>query len=356
MVLERDSSILGYPGEISKALDADHHNVCKFESPQDPNYITVRNVLKSLVSKIISKNNAKKLDLSDRKASLDLKSLLAISEPPGMDYIFFRDQWTQGTNDWIIYDKAFLEWQNAPESTHRLLWLSGGAATGKSVMSAFLVNNLVEQGFWCQYFFIRYGDRKKQTLSLLLRSLAYQLALCVPGFLQKVVDLVNEAFDFETGDPRIIWDRIFKSILFKWEERKPLYWIIDGLDEAEDPRAVIKLLSDISSSFVPIRILFTGRRTSEIMTAFERVPQRFGFGTISIEGHFDDLRRHIRQELIVSGSVEFKSEIERRLIEGSQSNFLVSMAYGYCLSTRANEAVGTSCRRQGEPMSHARGC
>lgn len=51
MVLEKDSSVLGYPGEISKALDADHHGVCKYDSPEDPLYVTVRNVLKSLVSK-----------------------------------------------------------------------------------------------------------------------------------------------------------------------------------------------------------------------------------------------------------------------------------------------------------------
>jgi hypothetical protein len=278
------------------------------------------------VSKIISKNNAKKPDLSDRRASLDLKSLLAISDSPSTDYIFFRDQWTHGTNEWILNDEAFLEWKGAPETTHRLLWLSGGAATGKSVMSSFLINNLIEEECWCQYFFITFGDRQKRTLSLLLRSLAYQLALRVPGLLQKITELVDEATDFETADPRIIWDRIFKSILFKWEERQPLYWVIDGLDEAQDPRAIIKLFSDISSSLVPIRILFTGRRTSEIMTAFERVPQEVNFGKISIEGHLDDLRQHIREELIVSGSAEFKDEIERRIIEGSQNNFLVSIA------------------------------
>lgn len=49
MGLETDSSILGYPGDISKALDADHHGVCKYGSPDDPLYITVRNVLKSFV-------------------------------------------------------------------------------------------------------------------------------------------------------------------------------------------------------------------------------------------------------------------------------------------------------------------
>ena len=55
MVLEKDSAVLGYPGEISKALDADHHQVCKFDSPDDPSYIAVRNVLKSLVCKSSSK-------------------------------------------------------------------------------------------------------------------------------------------------------------------------------------------------------------------------------------------------------------------------------------------------------------
>ena len=51
MVLQKDSSILGYPGEISKPLDADHHDVCKYTSQQDPNYISVRNILKYLVGK-----------------------------------------------------------------------------------------------------------------------------------------------------------------------------------------------------------------------------------------------------------------------------------------------------------------
>ena len=42
MVLEKDSSILGYPQEISKSLNADHHGVCKYPNPQDSNYISVR--------------------------------------------------------------------------------------------------------------------------------------------------------------------------------------------------------------------------------------------------------------------------------------------------------------------------
>ena len=49
MVLEKESSILGYPGEISRPLDADHHGVCKFSSPEDPNYISIRSALLTVI-------------------------------------------------------------------------------------------------------------------------------------------------------------------------------------------------------------------------------------------------------------------------------------------------------------------
>lgn len=49
MVLQKESSILGYPGEISKSMNADHHDLCKYASPDDPNYISVRNALQTLI-------------------------------------------------------------------------------------------------------------------------------------------------------------------------------------------------------------------------------------------------------------------------------------------------------------------
>lgn len=53
MVLEKESSTLGYPGEISKSMAADHHDVCKFTSQEDPNYISVVNALKTILNGII---------------------------------------------------------------------------------------------------------------------------------------------------------------------------------------------------------------------------------------------------------------------------------------------------------------
>jgi hypothetical protein len=45
-IVDRDSGILGYPGESSSSMMADHHNVCKYSSPNDPNFIALRNTIR----------------------------------------------------------------------------------------------------------------------------------------------------------------------------------------------------------------------------------------------------------------------------------------------------------------------
>lgn len=50
-VVEKSSAIMAHPSERSSFLDADHHNVCKYQSRQDPNYKTVLNAIKSMVEK-----------------------------------------------------------------------------------------------------------------------------------------------------------------------------------------------------------------------------------------------------------------------------------------------------------------
>lgn len=328
MILEKDASILGYPGETSKALDADHHNMCKYESPQDPNYIVVRNVLKSLVSKILASTRSfNKPQPSDRRQSRDIKSLLAVTDLPDVDYIFFRDQWAEETGNWILEDKTYLKWfDSVRKSEHtRILWLKGEPGTGKSVLSSFIINEVVKQGFCCQYFFVRSGSYKKRNLSLLLRSIAYQLARSAPAFLERALAMTDEGIDFETADARTVWERLFKSVLFHLQELpQPLYWIIDGIDEADDPRAVVKQFSDSSLSSMNIRILLVSRRTSEIVAAFNNIPTALNPESISIEGHLEDLRCYIRQELSMTASAEYKDWVVERIIDGSQNNFLVS--------------------------------
>lgn len=327
MILEKDSSILGYPGERSKALDADHHDVCKYDSPQDPNYVAVRNALQSLIAKIISASESTDDSPPTGKRLASLRLALGITELPDTDYISFRDQWSQGTCNWLLDEKDYLEWLRPRTPKSSLLWLSGGAATGKSVLSSFIINDLIDKGLRCQYFFIRYGDRKKRSISLLLRSITYQIALSNPDFLEEILQLKDQGIDFETATSRTIWERTFRAVLFKAAKEEPMYWVIDGLDEADDPCAMIKMLSEVSGSSMPIRILFVGRETSEIVASFRKIPQELGLKHTSIGGHEEDLKFYVQRELTLSGDHVLRDSVSKTVVRKSQNNFLVSAAY-----------------------------
>lgn len=340
MVLEKDSSILGYPGEVSKALDADHHGVCKFEGRHDPNYLSVRNFLKTVMSKIIAKDQAKNPVLTDRRALLDLKDLLALRELPGLDLDHFHDQWTENTHEWIKTDDEFQAWCTSEVGMH-LLWVRGGGGTGKSILASTIVNHLGQQGRRCQFFFIRYGHRQKRTLSLLLRSFAYQIGQAFPSLVPKMTELGTEEVDFEAADPRIMWERLFKAIIFNADFGEPLHWVIDGVDEAESPRALIKTLLNLASTS-PVKIVFTSRRYTEIEEALDKRPRSIRFSTINLEDRqVDDIRTHVRQELKIAGSNEVRARVEEQLLKHSQSNFLVS--YPPTFPREQSSLIKSSC-------------
>ena len=61
LIVDKTSAILEMPGERTALLNADHRNVCKFDSPTDPNYLSVRNALLSATDEI--KTEGKSWDL-----------------------------------------------------------------------------------------------------------------------------------------------------------------------------------------------------------------------------------------------------------------------------------------------------
>lgn len=331
MVLEKESSVLGYPGEISKPLaNADHHGVCKYSSAMDPNYVTVKNVLKSLFGKILTSqarpdpDGPERTDGRGRRQSIDLRTILGITELPNTDYAFFRDQWVEGTGQWLLEDQVYRQWLQSCDQPPSIIWLKGSAASGKSVLASTVINSLVGETAegYCQYFFIRFADRKKRTLSLILRSLAYQMALNIPGFRDKLLSFTDEAIGFDTADSRIVWDCIKSALYEMGEIGKPIFWIIDGVDEAEKPRILLKYLADLSSLPLPIRVLLVGRHTAELDAEFHKLPAALRKTRIEIDTHDDDLRSYIDQELTSPGNQAFRQNLIDRVMEGAQNNFL----------------------------------
>lgn len=57
-IVSKESAILGYPNEKSALLNATHRGICKFDTPLDPNYVSLRNTLATIAGNAIQQGTA----------------------------------------------------------------------------------------------------------------------------------------------------------------------------------------------------------------------------------------------------------------------------------------------------------
>ncbi|MCJ1434911.1 hypothetical protein MMC27_004281 [Xylographa pallens] len=320
MVLDKDSSILGYPDEISKQLYADHHDVCKYSSPQDPNYISVRNILAALVARCRAPDPAFSKQAEDFK-KVDV--LLAVYERPDNDCSFFRDRWMPDTCDWILSDPSFQAWadQSKPAS---ILWLHALPASGKSVLCSYVINYLKESGALCQYFFFRFGDQAKRSPTELLRSIASQIARDVPSFRRRLSELSDDGLRLDKADARSLWKALFVTKFISAPPPGPLYWVVDALDESDHPSVLLELFSiELSSLCLPIRVIFTSRHNQKLSLAFDRLAVHNTVRSLALDTNHSDISIYIEKEVeYIVGTVEFKRDVITRILERANRNFL----------------------------------
>lgn len=238
-----------------------------------------------------------------------IEDYLSVPELPEVDYNFFRDRWTPGTCQWILAHEAFTSWVEDSHQKPRTLWVHGNAASGKSILSSFVIDHIVQFGTSSCYFFIRFTDQKKRGLSMMLRSLASQLAYMILSYAEKLRQLESAATDLKTADARNLWQWLFRQTLFRLSVDEPIYCVIDGIDEAESPGSAVKLLSDLHLTTVPLRILIVSRKTHEISTAFQKLAKQVHMESICTHGNLHDLRAHIEHEMDISSEEEYREQV-----------------------------------------------
>lgn len=185
------------------------------------------------------------------------------------------------------------------------------------------MDQLLDLGKYSSYYYFRFGDAKKRGLSGMLRSLAYQMASQIEEYREELYKLFQSGLDLDKAEWRTIWQRVFVSCLFKMQISSPLFWILDALDEAENENAIITILSQISSSRTPIRVLIISRDTSVINQALRRAELRVSVQNISIDDNLEDIRLYARSELeLFHCDEEVRQKIVEDIVARSQGNFL----------------------------------
>lgn len=321
-VLERDSSVLGYPNEVSKGLDADHHNVCKYTDPEDPNYISVRNILRSLLGRFGVPDVHSK-DHDNVHNNQRLLEFLGASAPPDDDYEFFRSRWMPGSCEWIGANREFNLWIEDHSLLPRVLWLHGVPGAGKSVLASYIIRHLGDLGALRQFFFFKHGEHSKRSVGALLRSLAFQIASEVSEYRMLLSNLITDVETMGKAEAQTLWQKIFKAGLFTLRLDRTLYWVIDGLDECDTPQQVISLLADIVASQTSIRILLISRRTQTLSIQIQRMAESVKVATLSVNKAASDLQQYVTAEMeYVPGRPAFKARVSQKILERADGNFL----------------------------------
>jgi hypothetical protein len=198
-----------------------------------------------------------------------------LSVPPTLDLKphDFRELWhekksshLQGTREWAFAE--ILKWLDDPASP-QLFWLMGGGGTGKSVLTAELLDRVINRTV--AWHFCRHDNPAQSAPGPLLRSLAAMLAHRLPGYKEKLEasGVPGEAMD----DPAELFKALFETPLLLSKVQapeRPLLVILDALDEL--PKESQKpLLAVIASqlSRLPrwLKLFVTSREEPQITRA-----------------------------------------------------------------------------------------
>lgn len=320
--MERDSATLGYAHEQSIPMEADHQGIARFPEKENHRYIHFQSFLTQFVPDVDKHRPAKRGSCSMTVSLLVLK-LLDIKGTPFEDQVFYSNFRPASSCQWILRDTRFSEWLEDQSYRARLLWVHGPPISGKSVLASFLVEYLQETlQVKCQFFYFRFDQQDKTSLSAMLRSIAYQAACQISEFGHDLRVPAQDGIVFQSSAPDFLWEKLFVELLFRQNFNSPIYWIIDGLDASDSPSMLPMLLASTRIANIPLRIAIFSR--PPISTHIGRLKSFIGVDEISIHDGTEDLVLHIRESVqqLQGASEEATAKLTDIIVKHSKGNFL----------------------------------
>ncbi|KAK2596519.1 hypothetical protein N8I77_013406 [Diaporthe amygdali] len=146
LALRRDSELLESAAENTEYIEADHLSMCRFPSSGHDGYRSISSFLLRLVHhQLLRKHHL------TPEEKIALQSLSApgstISQPFEAPPLLSPDVPTRKTPPWILKHPAFELWYHRknPQDRHKLLWLHGPAACGKSELLSSIISHIATE-------------------------------------------------------------------------------------------------------------------------------------------------------------------------------------------------------------------
>jgi hypothetical protein len=251
-VLDKDLATLGYVNERTAYLTANHRGVCKYADKKDPNYLTVRNALASIIDSFQAHTASSLTNLNHEEQKL-LDNFLGTSTAAEDDFMNVDTLRMSGSCEWLMRKSSYQEWQESANT--QFYWISAKPATGKTVLSGKVVRHLRDLNRDCQFYFFDYSDKAKSTITSFLLSMAGQMALLHSEILRVVLRLRKED-QVRKADYRTVWRILYADSILKAKLVRPQFWVIDALHECQAGSELIPLLLKVLKD-LPVRIFLT---------------------------------------------------------------------------------------------------
>lgn len=232
----------------------------------------------------------------------------------------------EGSCQWIIRKKAFLDWLDNHGAGPRIFLLSGPPATGKSTLTSFVID-YVQKRFHeenCQYYFFLSTNQIKHKIAYFLQSLAFQIAE-TNEFIRDALLQLNEESGILFGRQtvNVIWEKIFEGIIFRTKFNGPLFWIIDALDESDMAVSLVNILVK-TRSISPIKVFMTSRPTKELTHIANAYPGYIHHEPLSISDTTADIRSYVRATMrnTLPHDERIQSDIAEQVLSKASGSFL----------------------------------
>ncbi|KAM7219578.1 hypothetical protein V8F06_004959 [Rhypophila decipiens] len=324
LIVDPESAILGYREERQVPMNADHRSICKFETPHDQNYITIRNSLVSTITRLSRSHQSPIMDIPTNRWHGSLRHWLGLEELGEDDLSAVQESRAPGTCQWLLAKESFRTWKDPESKASPLFWLSGRPGTGKSVISGAVVDDILSLGLGCAYHFFKHSDVSASKMSTCLRSLVLQMAASDDNVKTKLLSLQKETPKIDLENERHFWRVLFVSAIFPVMVR-PFYWVLDALDECTNIAPFFEAILPKLDASIPVRLFITSRHTPAIHRYFSALPQpQVWPEEVSVEESIQDIKTmvNIRAVALRASNEQRKSELVDNVVKKSNGLFL----------------------------------
>ncbi|KAK3291007.1 uncharacterized protein B0H64DRAFT_411125 [Chaetomium fimeti] len=328
IVVDKHSGTLGYPKEEITAMDADHRQVCKFESPADPNYKLLRNALATAVDLIRATSRSgqgqlSQAHLSPRESREKVSAFLEIRDTPERDLDSLQSLKEPGSCQWFTERPSFRSWEAGVSPD--IFWLIGRPGAGKSVLASHAVEYLRTSNRYCSFFIFKLTRSETSTLHHCFRSLAFQMAMQDDTVKRAILQLAQGGISWDETNEISVWRMLFTNCISKLPSVVQHFWVLDGIDECPGFNTLFgkRLLASLPRG---LRLLATSRGLGEIERGLESIgPTGVTRKMLSEADTFEDIKLFTTTALSTLAqlqSVEAREYMCEKIVKKSHGSFL----------------------------------